>query len=177
MPTLAFFEEKDFDQLIQWINTEELLMNWSGRMFSFPLTPESLAWYLNDTNKIGSSDAFIFKAIDDDGTVVGHISLGGISTTNKSARISRVFVGNEGRNKGICKFMVQAVVQFGFEQLHLHRIALGVYSINPSAIACYTNAGLQIEGVHKDVLLYQNSYWSMVEMAILEEEWQQNRAK
>jgi RimJ/RimL family protein N-acetyltransferase len=175
MPTLAFFEETDIDQLIQWINTEELLMNWSGRMFSFPLTHDSLNWYINRTNNVQTSDAFIFKAIDDDGKAVGHISLGGISTTNKSARISRVFVSNEGRNKGICKFMVDQVIEFGFEQLQLHRIALGVYSTNLSAIACYTNAGLQVEGVHKDVFLYQNQYWSMIEMAILEEEWQQKK--
>lgn len=171
MPTLSFFEEKDFNQLIQWINTEELLMNWSGRMFAFPLTKDSLAWYLNDTNVVGISDAFIFKAIDDNGTVVGHISLGNVSTTNKSARISRVFVSNEGRNKGICTFMVQEVLKFGFQQLHLHRIALGVYTNNQSAVACYKKAGLQIEGIHKDVLLHYNQYWSSIEMAILDTEW------
>lgn len=172
MPTLTFFEEQDFNQLIQWINTEELLMNWSGRMFTFPLTKESLAWYLNDTNVVGSSDAFIFKAVDDDGIVVGHISLGNLSTTNKSARISRVFVSTEGRNKGICTFMVQEVLKFGFLQLNLHRIALGVYTNNQSAVTCYKKAGLQIEGIHKDVLLHNNQYWSSIEMAILESEWQ-----
>lgn len=171
MPTLTFFEEKDFDDLIQWINTEELLMNWSGRMFSFPLTKESLAWYLDNTNDIKTSDAFIFKAVDDDGTMIGHISLGNLSTTNKSARISRVFVSNAGRNKGICTFMVQEVLKFGFQQLHLHRIALGVYTNNQSAVTCYKKAGLQIEGIHKDVLLHNHQYWSLIEMAILEEEW------
>ncbi len=167
---LRFFEPSDIPQLIDWINTEELLLNWSGRMFSFPLTQESMDWYIRDTNDIASSDAFIFKAVEGD-EVLGHISLGGISTVNKSARISRVFVSEAGRGKGVCTFMVKEVLKFGFEQMKLHRIALGVYTSNTSALACYTKAGLQVEGINRDVLLVNGKYWSMAEMAILEEEW------
>lgn len=167
---LRFFEPSDIPQLINWINTEELLLNWSGRMFSFPLTQESMDWYIRDTNDIASSDAFIFKAVEGD-EVLGHISLGGISTVNKSARISRVFVSEAGRGKGVCTFMVKEVLKFGFEQMKLHRIALGVYTSNTSALACYTKAGLQVEGINRDVLLVNEKYWSMAEMAILEEEW------
>lgn len=170
MLQLHFFEPADIQQLINWINSEELLMNWSGRMFSFPLTQESMEWYVKDTNVIGSSDAFIFKAVDN-GEMVGHISLGGISPTNKSARISRVFVSETGRNKGVCTFMVQELLQFGFEKLNLHRIALGVYTTNQSALNCYLKAGLKIEGIHRDVLLYNDDFWSMTEMAILAHEW------
>lgn len=171
MITLAYFEKSDFNQLIDWINTEELLINWSGRMFSFPLNNESLDWYLRDTNDIENSDAFIYKAIDENGQVVGHISLGSVSTTNKSARISRVFVSQAGRNKGVCQQMVKAVLKIGFEQLKLHRISLGVYDANASATKCYENAGMKIEGINKDILLYKGVYWSNIEMAMLEDEW------
>lgn len=167
---LRFFEPSDIPQLINWINTEELLLNWSGRMFSFPLTTDSMDWYIRNTNDIHSSDAFIFKAVEGD-EVLGHISLGGISTLNKSARISRVFVSEAGRSKGVCTFMVKEVLKFGFEQMKLHRIALGVYTSNASALACYTKAGLKVEGINRDVLLVNGKYWSMAEMAILEEEW------
>ena len=139
-------------------------------MFSFPLTTDSMDWYIRNTNDIHSSDAFIFKAVEGD-EVLGHISLGGISTLNKSARISRVFVSEAGRSKGVCTFMVKEVLKFGFEQMKLHRIALGVYKSNASALACYTKAGLKVEGINRDVLLVNGKYWSMAEMAILEEEW------
>jgi RimJ/RimL family protein N-acetyltransferase len=167
---LRFFEPSDIPQLINWINTEELLLNWSGRMFTFPLTQESMDWYVRETNEIASSDAFIFKAVEGN-EVLGHISLGGISTVNKSARISRVFVSEAGRSKGVCTFMVKEVLKFGFKQLHLHRITLGVYTSNVPALACYTKAGLNVEGINRDVLLVNGTYWSMTEMAILHEEW------
>lgn len=171
MIKLAYFTKADFKQLIDWLNTEELLLNWSGRLFSFPLTDSSLNWYISDTNNLSTSEAFVYKAIDEYGNIVGHISLGGISTTNNSGRISRVFVSPTARGQSICTQMVLAVLQIGFEQLKLHRISLGVYSTNAAAVKCYQKAGLSIEGVNRDVLLHNNSYWSNIEMSILDYEW------
>lgn len=171
MVTLAYFGREDFQQLIQWINTEELLTNWAGSMFRFPLSPESLEWYIEDTNQLPKSEAYIYKAIDENGKVIGHISLGGISEKNRSARISRVFVDPAESGKGYCRQMVTAVLQVAFEELKLHRISLGAYHTNTAAIKCYQGSGFSIEGVHRDVLFYNGGYWSLVEMSILEKEW------
>lgn len=177
MIRLAYFERGDFQQLISWINTEELLTNWAGSMFRFPLTTESLEWYIEDTNVLPTSEAYIYKAIDEQGNVVGHISLGGISEKNRSARISRVLVGNTAeRGKGICYQMVMAVLKIGFGELKLHRISLGAYDNNAAAIKCYERAGFKVEGIHRDILLYKDQYWSMIEMAMLEQEWRGSAA-
>ena len=174
MIRLEYFDRSDFKQLISWINNEELLMNWSGNMFRFPLSEESLEWYIEDTNVLPTSEAYIYKAVDENDRVVGHISLGGISEKNRSARISRVLVGNsEERGKGVCYEMVKAVLKIGFTELGLHRIALGAYDTNKAAIRCYEKAGLKIEGIHRDVLFYKDTYWSMIEMAMLDNEWKE----
>jgi RimJ/RimL family protein N-acetyltransferase len=172
MITLEYFSKDDFTQLIDWIKDEEALMNWSGSLFSFPLTKESMEWYIEDVNNINNSDAFIYKAIETTtGNVVGHISLGGISKKNKAGRISRVLVDPAAQGKGYCCQMVKAVLKIGFEDLQLHRICLGVYDFNNAAIRCYQKAGLVIEGTNRDCLLFKNQWWSLVEMSILEEEW------
>lgn len=176
MIRLAYFEKSDFEQLIKWVNSEELLTIWSGNMFSFPLTKDSLDWYLEDTNEPGKSDAFIYKAIDEEGDTVGHISLGGISWKNKSARMSRVLVGDLNKqNKGVCQGMVNAVLKIGFEEMGLHRIGLGVYDTNANAVTCYQKCGMLIEGTQRDILWYKNTYWSMVEMGMLEEDWRKRQ--
>ncbi|SHJ30287.1 Protein N-acetyltransferase, RimJ/RimL family [Hymenobacter daecheongensis DSM 21074] len=173
MIRLEYFTPADFQQLITWVKDEHLLMNWAGAMFSFPLTPGSLAWYVEDTNDLLTSDAFIYKAVDTrTGDVVGHISLGGLSRKNSSARISRVLVGDtHTRGRGIGQAMVTQVLKIGFEQLNLHRIELGVYSFNQAAIRCYQKSGLTIEGTSRDVLRHQGEYWSLVEMSMLAAEW------
>lgn len=173
MIQLEYFTPADFDQLITWIDTPHLLMNWSGPMFNFPLNREKLDWYIQDTNVLGQSDAYIFKATDvDTGTVVGHISLGSISEKNRSARISRVFIAPEARGNGFARRMLTEALRFGFEQLHLHRIDLGVYDFNKAAIAAYTRAGMHWEGCSRDILNYEGEYWSLVEMSMLRPEWQ-----
>ncbi len=173
MLTLEYFDRSDFDQLISWINDEELLMNWAGSLFSFPLTHKSLEWYIEDVNEIASSDAFIYKAVDTtSGNTVGHISLGAISRKNRSGRISRVLIGDtENTGRGYCRDMVTEVLRIGFEDLNLHRISLGVYDFNRAALKCYQKSGLAVEGTNRDVLLYKDKWWSLVEMSILEGEW------
>ena len=123
-------------------------------------------------NDIEESEAFIYKAIEQDTQkVVGHISLGGVSKKNRSARISRVLIDPESQGKGYCKQMVQAVLKIGFEELKLHRICLGVYDFNKAAMRCYEKAGMVIEGTNRDCLLFNGKWWSLVEMSMLEEEW------
>lgn len=172
MIRLEPFCPDDFQQLIDWIDTEELLINWSGSLFSFPLTMASLAWYIKDTNLINESGAFVYKAVESEtGVVVGHISLGGLSWKNRSSRISRVFVRPDAIQKGICQQMTKAVLKIGFEELGLHRISLGVYENNKAALNCYLKSGFNIEGVGRDVLWFNGAFLSLVEMAILEQEW------
>jgi RimJ/RimL family protein N-acetyltransferase len=179
MVKLEYFTEADFDQLIGWVNTDELLQNWTGSMFSFPLTREKLEWYIQYSNNPPQTDVLIYKAVDtENGKTVGHISLGSISEKNRSARVSRVLVGDTcARGKGYCTGMVQEVLRIGFEELKLHRISLGVYTYNESAIRCYERCGFVREGVSRDVLRYNNEYWSLLEMSILEDEWRKLRLK
>ena len=172
MIKLEPFGPNDFQQLINWIDNEELLIQWCGSLFSFPLTTKSLEWYVKDTNVINESDAFVYKAVDGEtGEVVGHISLGGLSWKNRSSRISRVLVSPDALQKGICQQMTRAVLKIGFEELALHRIGLGVYDNNKAALNCYLKSGFNIEGVSRDVLWFNSEFLSLVEMSILEDEW------
>jgi len=174
MIQLLPFTPEDFDQLINWIGNEKELIKWSGNLFNYPLNHESLQWYISNTNDPETSDAFVYKAIDSETSkVVGHISLGSISRKNKSGRISRVLIGDqESRGKGYCRQMVEAVSNLGFGVLQLHRISLGVYTANIAAISCYQKAGYSIEGVHRDVLWNDGEWLSIVEMGMLQQEWQ-----
>ncbi|MEO6721588.1 MAG: GNAT family protein [Ferruginibacter sp.] len=177
MVRLERFEQGDFQQLIEWINDEELLIAWSGNLFSFPLTQHSLEWYISDTNEVNNSTAFVFKVVDEDGKMIGHISLGSISWKDRSARLTRVLVGDSGsRGKGYCYEMVKAVLKIAFEELKLHRVGLGVYGSNPGAVRCYERAGFITEGVSRDIMRYKNNWLSMIEMSILEDEWRQQNA-
>ncbi|MBJ6109610.1 GNAT family N-acetyltransferase [Hymenobacter sp. BT523] len=173
MIQLEPFTADDFSQLIEWVDDERLMKEWSGSLFSFPLTEAGLRWYVEGSNDLNDPDVFIYKAVETaTGQTVGHISLGGISQRDRTGRITRVLVGKSTeRRRGICQGMVRALLRIGFEDLKLHRISLGVYDFNHAAIKCYLKCGFTQEGVLRDVVRHGEDYWSLVEMGILEDEW------
>lgn len=134
---LESFKKSDFKQLINWINSEEFLIQWSGNAFTFPLDEQQLEKYIESANTLA------FKVVDEETSdVIGHISLGQIDNINKSARIGKVLVGNtKMRGRSIGKHMMKAVLHIAFDELKLHRVTLGVYDFNTSAISCYEKIG------------------------------------
>jgi RimJ/RimL family protein N-acetyltransferase len=175
MIKLEYFTPKDFHLLIDWVTDEDLLVNWAGSQFSFPLTEEKLEWYLRGANDFHESSTLIYRAVDSvTNAVVGHASLTAINRGNRSARITRVLVGNSSeRGKGIGEQIIQALMRIGFEVMDLHRMSLGVYTFNEAGIRCYTKCGFKTDGVLRDIKRHGDTYWSMVEMSILEDEWRE----
>jgi RimJ/RimL family protein N-acetyltransferase len=179
MIRLEYFTQQDFQQLIDWVDNEELLLNWAGTQFKIPLTVEKLEWYIRDANDFENSDTLVYKAVDTEtGQSVGHISLSVINRPNRSARLTRVLVGNSAeRGKGIGEQMTKEMLRIGFEDIGLHRMSLGVYSFNESAIRCYKKCGFKVDGVLRDIKKHQDTYWSLMEMSILEDEWRELNSK
>lgn len=174
MVRLEYFNENDFEQLIDWINDEYTLANWAGTLFSFPLTKEKLHWYLEDSNDFLESDALNYKAVNMvTGEVIGHISLTAINRDNRSARITRMLIKPGERGNGMCCEVVKALMSIGFAELGLHRMSLGVYDFNDAAIRCYKKAGFKTDGVLRDISRQADRYWSLMEMSILEDEWRE----
>lgn len=46
--------------------------------------------------------------------------------------------------------MMKAILTIAFEELKLHKVTLGVFDFNTSAIRCYENAGFVKEGFLRD---------------------------
>ncbi|WP_062109575.1 GNAT family N-acetyltransferase [Bacillus niameyensis] len=176
MIQLKYFERSDFKQLIQWIKTPEFLLQWGGPGFNYPLDEVQLEKYIESANKEGS-ETFVYKVIDNETeNVIGHISLGKIDRKNKSARVGKVLVGDKNtRGKGIGQQMIKETLKIAFDELHLHRVGLGGFDFNVTAIACYEKAGFIKEGLLRDSRKHGNEYWSLWEMSILENEWAKRR--
>ncbi|RLL41326.1 N-acetyltransferase [Oceanobacillus piezotolerans] len=172
MIRLRFFKRSDFQQLIDWIETPEFLSQWGGSMFSFPLTEQQLEEYLKDANNDHSRFLIYCVVEEETGSVIGHISLGNIDRNNKSARVGKVLVGDKNvRGKGIGLQMMNEILKVAFDELKLHRVSLGVFDFNTSAITCYEKAGFTKEGLLRDYRKCGDEYWNMWEMSMLENEW------
>jgi hypothetical protein len=71
----------------------------------------------------------------------------------------RTFLGPRGRGRGLGTEATRLIVGYRFEQAHLHRISLHVYTFNVRARRVYEKAGFVTEGVERETLLHENR-WS-----------------
>jgi RimJ/RimL family protein N-acetyltransferase len=167
------FTSSDIDRLLGWIRSPEELMLWTASSFGFPLTREHIEGHLRDSAERG--DRRIFKAVKEGrNEAVGHIELGAIDPRNRSLRIGRVLVDPDHRGQGLGVAMMRAALAMAFQELGMHRVELGVFDVNPAAIACYEHAGFRRDGVRRDSFLVSGEparYWSEVIMSVLESEW------
>ena len=67
--------------------------------------------------------------------------------------------------------MMKAVLHIAFDELKLHRVTLGVYDFNTSAISCYEKIGFVKRRLIKRVKRVGETYWNLWEMSMLEYEW------
>ncbi|MBA4601072.1 GNAT family N-acetyltransferase [Thermoactinomyces mirandus] len=171
MVQLLPFTEQDIERLISWIDTPDLLLQWAGPVFTFPLDRVQVLNHLNSANdKFPKS--LIFKAMDDHrNKTVGHIELSRIDQLNQSASLARVFIAPACRGNGYGQEMVKKALEIGFNKLQLHRIDLRVFDFNKQAIKCYEKCGFKKEGLLRDARKCGNGYWSLYQMSILEQEW------
>ncbi|MED4202913.1 GNAT family protein [Neobacillus mesonae] len=174
MIELKYFDRSDFKQLIEWIDSPQFMLQWSGPTFEYPLTESQLEKYIENANS-ENAEAMIYKVIETEtGKVIGHISLGRIDRKHKSARIGKVLIGDQSvRGKGIGQQMINGILSIAFDELHLHRVSLGVFDFNTSAITCYEKAGFIKEGLLRDSSKNVDEYWNQWEMSILENEWRE----
>lgn len=103
---------------------------------------------------------------------IGGIGLRDIDRVNGSAEASIFITSHDDWGKGLGTDAMNALLDFAFGELRLHRVFLHVFDYNPRAVRSYEKAGFATEvrlrknrfhrGVHHDEFL----------MAILRAEWE-----
>ncbi|MFL6264280.1 MAG: GNAT family N-acetyltransferase [Thermoanaerobaculia bacterium] len=178
MIELIPFTEADIEPLLGWIRSHEELLLWTASSFGYPLTREHIQQHLRDSAARG--DRLIFKAVDSEsGETIGHVELGAIDARNRSARVGRVLLAPAARGRGLGTAMMRATLAYAFDVLQVHRAELGVFDVNPRALACYERAGFRREGVRRESFAVPaelgGGYWSDITMSVLASEWESLR--
>lgn len=75
-------------------------------------------------------------------------------------------------NKGYGSDAMRLMLCYGFTELNLNRISLGVFSTNPRGIRSYEKCGFVHEGLMREFMKRDGQYWDLVFMGILREEWE-----
>ena len=140
---LVPFKQKHIREILSWVKTETDMIQWAGATFDWPLTQKQFREHLKAA-RLEHPTLYPF-ALEKHGKVVGYCEISGHRRRYNSAMLSRVIISTRYRQKDFGKFMVKQAMQYAFGDLGLHRLGLGVYVSNKSAIRCYTKAGFVLE--------------------------------
>jgi len=121
------FTINDSDQLISWFENEEGLVQFAGRIFSWPLTKEQIAAHLTDPNRL------IYKVIDEESSlVIGHGEI--CKVPNEPPKLTCLIIGNKRfRGKGLGKELTRQLTAIAFDKLQADSVQLYVYDWNKNA--------------------------------------------
>jgi RimJ/RimL family protein N-acetyltransferase len=110
---------------------------------------------------------------DDSGMLVGAISLI-IKREHRRAELG-YWIARDSWNSGYATEAGRRVIDFGFKELHLHRIEARHFVRNPASGRVMKKLGMQHEGIERDWAIKWNRFESLAVYSILEPEWRAQR--
>jgi RimJ/RimL family protein N-acetyltransferase len=159
--------EEDLDRCMRWINDPEITAT-LGRRLPMSRTLEQ-EWL---TSQYKSDKDFGLAIVIKDGDVhIGNCGLHQIDYQNRNAEFGILIGEKEYWGHGYAPEAAKLILQYGFEELNLHRISLEVYSHNKRAQRAYEKAGFVHEGTMQESYFRNGTYHDTLVMAVLKSDW------
>jgi len=162
--TLRTIEEEDLEFLQRVINKPEVRQG-IGR--PLPVNgPQEQEFF----EEVVGNEETVTLLIMADGERVGTI---GFNSINHSADRAEVgyWIAPDRHDKGYGSESTALLVDYGFQELGLHRIEARAFEFNDASQALLESVGFTEEGVHRDGIFlkgdYQDEHW----YSVLESEW------
>ncbi len=164
---LRAVEREDLPRYTAWLNDPDVV-EYFGPYRPWSLADEE-AWYTGQR-----TDASVLNfAIEtlEEGHHVGGCGFCHIDHRNRSAECG-IFIGEKALwGRGLGTDAMQALIDYGFRQLNLHRIYLRVFAENRRAIRLYERIGFQHEGRWREAEFRHGRYHDVLWMSILAPEY------
>jgi RimJ/RimL family protein N-acetyltransferase len=112
-------------------------------------------WYLTRNDQDNRLDLAV--VIKDTGQLVGEVVFNEYDADTGNVNF-RTLLSESSCSKGIGTEAISLFIKYGFEKLMFHKISLEVYSFNPRAERVYQKVGFILEGVRREVFLYNQEY-------------------
>ncbi len=170
---LRFLEEKDAEAMKQlYLRNKEFFQQYSPK--------RDEAYYTYDRHLTSIKNSIESRKIDKEysfglflketGQLIGDIDLTGILRDVLQSCYIGYSLDCAHNGKGYMTEAVKLVVDYGFKQLHLHRIVAGVMPTNSGSIRVLEKAGFEKEGIARKNVKINGKWQDHVELSILNPE-------
>ena len=161
--TIRPITEEDTDLIVLWRNRDSVKNNF---LYRSDFTAEIHKQWLREKVQTGKVVQFIIEIQSEGKSVpVGSVYLRDIDYDNSSAEFG-IFIGEESvRGKGIGTTTAKLILDYGHNELGLHRIFLRLLVDNIAAFKSFRKAGFIAEGIFRDMKKIDGKYIDIMFMS------------
>lgn len=161
-------EKEDLSQLHKFRNDGEITKSLGG--FSVGYSKEAVVRKIESWEN--QQDCILWAVANrKDNICIGHIGLYEIDFISRKAEVGMLIGEREYWGQGIGYAITQAVVNYAFNQLNLHRIQSKVLESNHGSLSIFEKLGFSIDGMLRESQFRDGKYLNVVLMSVLKREW------
>lgn len=159
----------DIEKFVIWMN-DMSTTDYTGRTSRVTSEITEREWIAQAVN--GECNLVIVKNEGDE--PIGTICLTKISFTYRTAELGIVIGEKDERNKGYGTEAIKLLLDYGFNYLNMHSIALSLIAVNDRAYRCYQKAGFKECGRKREAIFVNGKYYDKIYMDILDREFNED---
>jgi RimJ/RimL family protein N-acetyltransferase len=165
--TLRRIERDDLPHVRRWLDDPELRRQIGARA---PMSEsEAEEWF----ERISADPARAWYVIvsDDDERVIGEAGLLRMDPAWRTTDMTVIVGEPDARGKGYGTEAGELLLDFAFQYMGFHRVAIGVVGFHEEALRFWERLGFRREGVQREGYLLDGEFHDFVMMSILEGDW------
>jgi len=154
------YEHADVELLQSWVTDPDMLFQFAGTEFSYPITRAQISQY---QAKYPHRHFYIGYTEDSVPFAFGEI----IPQDNNTPRLGRLLIGDPGlRGKGLGVYFVRLLIQECKKLFSTNFVDLYVWDNNMAAIQCYKRVGFTFVEIEPFKLVHNQTEYNLLKMTI-----------
>jgi RimJ/RimL family protein N-acetyltransferase len=164
-------KRSDISYFLKWFNDPEVVQYLEMYL---PMTEMSEEKFIEElgTTRARSDALFVIEAIKGASTKpIGNCGLHEIDSKDRKAMFGIVIGEKDYWSKSYGTEAARLLINYGFQQLNLHRISSSAFAFNERSIKLHKKVGFQEEGRLRQATFKNGQYHDLMLFGILREEW------
>lgn len=164
------YKRSDLKYFLKWFNDPEVTQY---LLMYLPMTEMAEEKYIEELAARSQTDVpFVIEAIEGNiNKPIGTIGLHGIKSKDHNAIFGIAIGEKEYWSKGYGTEAARLLIDYGFQQLNLHRISSDAFDFNERSIRLHKRVGFKEEGRRRQDVFKNGQYHDEVQFGLLRSEW------
>jgi len=166
--SLRALEKEDLEILKEWRNSKHVRK--STREYKLLNMINQKNWF-ESIHQLNPPREIMFGILNKRKKLIGVTGLTYIDWKNRNSEISIYFSIKNWQTKSEAKEVINLILEYGFEELNLHRLYVEIFSLMKENIKLFSNLKFIKEGELREKIWRKNKWWNTIIFSKLSSEY------